>query len=239
MWTVGIRTLRRLYIPWALRGTGAWAGHRLIITGDYSDRYPEGVFTGPELAIMNNVSYDERDDEGFFTPLLRLAGGVTTDYKGCTAEDKLQSRLVERVGVHRWFYHRTPEWMDKFLPWTKPADENSLEFPTDPVLRNLTKKEYIRADAFTLSRGYHVCSANNPVTLGYAVMSRIVWSADWSVPMNLSVDFATKLFHGPWTGCAFDIIGFGEWTDRDGWNDVSAEAKEDLIYMGLQEGAIS
>lgn len=234
MWTVGIRTLSRLYVPWALRGSGGWAGHRLIIPGDYSDGYPDGVFTDSDLAIIDNTDYNEDDDEGFFGPLLRLAYDITVDRNGYNAESKLHLRLAEGRR-----YRGTPPWMQKFLAWTCSAEPSSLEYPTNPVLRNLTKKEYVRADALTLPHGYRVWYGSNPVTLGHAVMSRIVWSADPTVSIALSDEFADKFIHGVWAGCAFDIVELGEWAERDGWNDVSAEVKEDLIYMGLQEGALS
>ena len=226
MWTIGIRTLRRLYVSRARYGSGTWAGHCLIIIGQYAKEHPDHVFTDLELKTIDDCR-PESEALGMYHPLEMMAHNVIVDRGYGSTSMELYSRLSERR------CHGTPPCMDKFLDW---MIINPVEYPTDPVLRNLTKKEYVRDDALTLPPGYRVQSRQYPLTLGHALMSRIVWSSGSSVNMALSKEFADKFAHGVWTGCAFDIVSFGEWKERDeDWKDVSVEVREDMVYLAVQD----
>lgn len=112
-----------------------------------------------------------------------------------------------------------------------PATVARAYFPTDRawVLRNLTKREYVRAEALALypdeCQGPFVGVPGVRPGLGEVVMSRIVWSSDISDECY----YGEGITRGVWAGDRFDIRAVGT-VDLEGdnefdepWKDVSTE----------------
>jgi hypothetical protein len=110
-------------------------------------------------------------------------------------------------------------------------------FPSDRpwVLRNLTKREYIRADALALypdeCEGPFIGVPGVRPGLGEVVMSRIAWSSDFSDECY----YGQGITRGVWAGDRFDIRAVGT-VDLDGenefekpWKDVSAEVARETF----------
>ncbi|KZO92454.1 hypothetical protein CALVIDRAFT_601459 [Calocera viscosa TUFC12733] len=99
------------------------------------------------------------------------------------------------------------------------------------VLRNLSKKRYVRSGAVDVLNeqifawygkvGFSHGAQDGAYCLGDALVCRICWSSDGSTSMTEAPDDLTC---GPWAGDRFDVITqdeFGEKEDRDQWHDAS------------------
>lgn len=102
---------------------------------------------------------------------------------------------------------------------------NRLIYPNgyDWVLRNLTKKEFVRASAITLDE-YPGHLHSHP-SLGQALMTLICWSDDPSASMNVNFEIT----RGDWAGDRFDIRPLREVEeeiDKHDWMDISEAVAE-------------
>ncbi|KZO92443.1 hypothetical protein CALVIDRAFT_487445 [Calocera viscosa TUFC12733] len=106
------------------------------------------------------------------------------------------------------------------------------------VLRNLSKKVYVRSGAVDVlnkqlfAQDAEAGIANKEQGVGYclgdALVCRICWSSDPSCAMWEPPEDLTR---GPWAGDRFDVITqdeFGEKEDYDEWEDASREVCEVL-----------
>jgi hypothetical protein len=112
-----------------------------------------------------------------------------------------------------------------------PGAHARAYFPADRawVLRNLTKREYVRAEALALypdeCEGPFVGVPGVRPGLGEAIMSRIAWSSDFSDECY----YGEGITRGVWAGDRFDIRAVGtvdlESDDEleEPWKDVSTE----------------
>lgn len=211
MWTVGVRTLSRLYTPWILPKRGAWAGC-LIIAGTYAE--PSGhVLTEYERDFV-----DEYYEEAHCRWLSATVRAVCPSWTKTTRTGI--SGYVSVKGCFLLLYRNG--WRN--LSRGRCASDYALGRETG---RCLTKKEYVRDDGLSLSPEYTF--KRDLMTLGSALMSRIVWSSKRSVGMQMSDEFARKFIRA---GCSFDIVEMGELDEKlDVWKVVTGEVKEDLRYL--------
>lgn len=110
------------------------------------------------------------------------------------------------------------------------ADNVKGEPKPEPImiLRNLTKRQYIRSDMFAVTGNDSVWG------FGRAILSRICWSTDSSTSMR----YEGKIHRGVWAGDRFDIIRMCEFTNEfgktrkelvsAGWEDVTSDVREEL-----------
>ena len=136
--------------------------------------------------------------------------------------------------LSEWFpwYHATMFPDEK--RWPEDSDWNPLwplEFEGDSaeivILRNLSKKLYVRSDTLIATGQDLFCG------LGRALLSRISWSAECDASRT-SYDF--DISRGAWAGDCFDIIKLRDLDQGTGnWKDVTAEVREEMISTWLQD----
>ncbi len=93
------------------------------------------------------------------------------------------------------------------------------------VLCNLSKNEYVRADAIaalTKSDGA-TPFIKGAINLSHALLSRICWSSDSQIAMNYEGD----LHRGPWAGDRFEVTTMNKLKGEE-WRDISGEIVEIL-----------
>jgi hypothetical protein len=94
------------------------------------------------------------------------------------------------------------------------------------VLRNLSKREYVRIDGVgtALDKIFGPVVARGYPGLGPAVLSRICWSSDSSGSKHL----CRGITRGVWAGDRFDIQPIDTVEDGDDWKDVTDQVAEDV-----------
>ncbi|ORX66913.1 hypothetical protein DL89DRAFT_305715 [Linderina pennispora] len=160
-----------------------WAGKRIICIGDYADDLPEDFLTDREKAMIpNNLLYRYADR---FT---RPSPTSETNVGYC---------------LRAYMY-----LMGSNLSTGMKKELKSMCFTPliDPVLRNLTTKEYVRSTAVP-----------SDINFGHILLLKICWTSDPSMSLGYRGD---EDFHrGAWAGHRFDIAS-PEWVDST-WKDVS------------------
>ncbi|KAI7826430.1 hypothetical protein BX661DRAFT_184013 [Kickxella alabastrina] len=182
---IGRRNLARYFN--FKEGNRVWAGCRIICVGDYIEDYPPGVLTASEEAELSEKN------------LFRLADDFGED---CSYEDPMSS-FCERV-LFSGHYGLARELLPKY----KIMSQQDKSY----ILRNLTTKEYVRAEAFhdTLAK----------FNIGDLILSRICWSSDDSVAMVNNVD----IHRGLWAGHRLDVSTKD--TVDDTWKDATDKSYE-------------
>ena len=121
------------------------------------------------------------------------------------------------------------EMLDEFL-WDGAPALAMMPPYRSRVLCNITKGEYVRADAvddlkIRLEKTVEP-RAGLTITLGQAMLSMICWSTDSSCALRCD---AQRLTRGPWTGDAFRVTTFERWDpeqDTQTWRDATDEIVE-------------
>ncbi|KAK7688659.1 hypothetical protein QCA50_008197 [Cerrena zonata] len=105
----------------------------------------------------------------------------------------------------------------------------------DWLLCNLTKHEYIRADAIVglcgITKNKHGPFFGNRLTFGSVLVTHISWSQD----STLNTPFTEHELHrGEWAGNRIEIIATDKLNNPSEWNDISENAV--LRMDGLWKG---
>ncbi|KII95832.1 hypothetical protein PLICRDRAFT_231141 [Plicaturopsis crispa FD-325 SS-3] len=135
-------------------------------------------------------------------------------------------------------YAQLPRRNNKY----KPACSSSA-FPTGAwILRNLTKRVYVRVACFKSRPDRRlglpedeVDLARSPacVFLGDLILSRISWSSDNFCNMQ-----SDRLGRGVWAGDRLDIVliaSLDALTDKEEWKDISDEARQEIRSLWITE----
>ncbi|KPI45044.1 uncharacterized protein AB675_2563 [Cyphellophora attinorum] len=236
---------------------GRWAGEPLVCVGDYAKRsdYPPGLFSDEELEIMRQkgcdvpgqddyVEYsnpidddaDSVDGDGYDTPNksweFRLQSYVKP-YLACKADmsgTSLQTHMIgncyRNIGKADISTSRIIDWD----LWTMADMENFLPKSEAYILRNLTTKQFARAEAIALEPEYVHGPFIDGLGFGHVIRARICWSADPSSSMH----DVTNITRGLWAGHRFDIVTLGMHDEEtraslgDAWEDVSDEVAKEV-----------
>ena len=92
------------------------------------------------------------------------------------------------------------------------------------ILRNLSKRVYVRSDTLSVTGKDHYCG------LGRALLSRICWSTDNSAAM--SEEYKGEIHRGVWAGDCFDIIKLRELDSSVcDWEDVTREVRKEMLEI--------
>lgn len=130
---------------------------------------------------------------------------------------KSPSSWIQRLSVGKWLHPKL-----------------SRRYPEKPgityVLRNLTMKQYVRADEFAfVPRDVHGPVIKN-FGFGQIIASKISWSSDGSMTMKYAQKHGFS--RGAWAGHRFDIVLIDSF-DLNGWENISKAVREEL--EGLYE----
>ncbi len=189
-----------------------WAGDRVVCLGDYTDDddYPS--------------SLQEHVDEWL----------GNEDGSSCSEDG--ESRAFLEMILERFERRRDRPSKYSYLyrdGRMESSDYTALKTLADPeykssnpwVLCNLSKHEYIRADAIAGITEGEVKKLTpflyGPISLGQALLSRICWSSDGSISMCYEGD----LHRGPWAGDRFEVTTTDKLQGTE-WKDISAEVAE-------------
>ncbi|KAI0057634.1 hypothetical protein BV25DRAFT_1830884 [Artomyces pyxidatus] len=201
-----------------------FAGTRIICigSGDATDDLPEDLLTDEEFKEVTSVILDPDNNEPVKNGLYALSS--------CTQRYR---KLERQEDVPNSFLYRLPEHERISLEALMKPNYSS---PHPWALFNLSKHEYVRADAVAELGGY---SASDPlrdchaeVGLGSVLLGRVCWSSDSSI----SMPYDGNLHRGVWAGDRFKISPLifkpGE---EEQWKDVSEEVVAELIAIWKAE----
>ncbi|KAF8989228.1 hypothetical protein BDQ17DRAFT_1414451 [Cyathus striatus] len=161
-----------------------------------------GSWGGDRIICLGDYSRVNDLPKGLFTTEELKDLGIQEIPKGETQlDDEIDNRLHERVKYTKSPYH--------------------LYDYSDYVLRNLSKKEYIRGGT---SRDFK----NGLPSLGQALFTWICWSSDPTVNGLYVPDDVPDLTRGTWAGDRLDFVLLED-IEKDlemgGWMDVSEEVR--------------
>ncbi|KAI0404659.1 hypothetical protein F4802DRAFT_615313 [Xylaria palmicola] len=209
---------------------GRWAGMNVVCVGRdvKPDDYPPGLFSDEEL--------EEYPEDGTawtepFTLEHFIYPSVSTieerQFKLSDVGLLLRGSCVDRpVSEDPAYHHMRPHFRVKSETYL-PTDEQW-------ILRNLTAKQIVRADAIALSPDYIRGPDIRVLGFGEVVLLRVCWSTSSCVSMR---DTTGSISRGPWAGHRFDITTLSRHeagTRREGWTDVSEEVAGEIA--GIWEG---
>lgn len=236
--------------PHVSKVPGSWAGDRIILLGDHSDDLPPGVLTNGDLLRIKERQREyvteieaEREyaqDEQAFRDAIeeeRLFGDMDYDLDSeeedsiGPEDDLLPAYLLRRCSREpmRVTYH-----------------PRCAEGPDVWVLRNLTKREFVRSDGIptrgTIQRNEvfvpELADMNRHggykgiPGLGQALLLRIGWSSDSQYMLPFKVEV---LFHrGAWAGDRFDLRVYDDVAEcmlADGWADVTVDVAHEIFRI--------
>ncbi|KAF2270755.1 hypothetical protein CC78DRAFT_528480 [Lojkania enalia] len=208
-----------------------WAGKNLICLGhdSYYKEFPSNLFDAEQSEEFEEyerkcwrwqptvsefiMDHFEEVDETIYIP---------------EAYHRWKSRL-DNIGLIRSFMSQTmiPAQASCFYPRDQPW-----------MLRNLTTKEFVRADAIAADR--HANFEGPFITGGYCLGDIVLVRTGWNSIKSVGFPDYEKnhnVHRGVWAGHAFDITTIArheETTRGQIWSDVSAEvvAEMDAIFEG-------
>lgn len=195
-----------------------WAGHRLIIVGDYADGLDlGGICTRDELRQFKEDEKNYGDN-----PLYRMNESEMCTRQGLTkvrrrwaaAGDirrpgELEQRVKEKLIFNGLALFNRLAGLARRPQLTTDSDYHGQHAA---VLRNLTAKQYVRDEV--------IAESDYAYSLGEIVAIFTTWTNDGSGLMGLDGQ-------GLWAGGRFDITTMAD-VSGDGWTDVSKLALENL-----------
>jgi hypothetical protein len=196
----------------------------VLCLSDYADdQLPAGFFSAEERAKLEAPTGS--DLYTFASEEYREVGGGT----GFAFSKAEREAIARRSGAHRWplliaFLRDKRGLADAPLAGLCAARPTHLRAPA--VLRNLSKKRYVRAralDAFNADAGNVRQYGKQVLALGTAMTAAVLFSGDE---------------RGSWVGARLDIVSerrFEEETNGgEGWKDCS-EAFVEMLTQRLDE----
>lgn len=184
-----------------------WAYDRIACIGDYTR---DDDFPG-KIPITTDMVSEEFDD---FERGINFGGHFRRESKGY------------KVYFRDYNYGRDEDPYEELM---KPKYESSYPW----VLCNLSKSEYVRADAvaaLTESAG-DTPFIQNAIRLGHALLSQICWSSDRSIAMSYEGD----LHRGRWAGDCFEVTSMDKLDPKVTWKDISDEVTNTLDEIWQSE----
>ncbi|KAF9012037.1 hypothetical protein BDQ17DRAFT_1420431 [Cyathus striatus] len=187
--------------------TDSWAGDRVICLGSYL--YANDLPND----IFTNEELTELNAKG----------------DSLAFEDAVEDETYEISPVH---LQRILDSMDTEV---KVPEEENFDY-SNYILRNLSKKEYIRGDnpPWPITDWYRN-------SFGQTLFSRICWSNDPFANI-LHPKGVPNITRGMWAGDRFDVIlreTVKDELENDGWNDVTSEVKGQVEKIYKENGYYS
>jgi len=198
-----------------------WAGDRIICIGDYHGHgdMPPDFLSAEEEEILS-----EYHGDGHFDQSLMFYCDIPVS----------RSLQKPKDALHGIFLSTEISFINQRTLFRCI----SLEHPEPEILRNISKRQYVRRSAV---RGMiETCPEHwrwDRVDLGHVVLSRICWSTC----AELSMPYKGDLHRGVWAGDRFDITDMSalDEVDENGesveWADVTDEVLKELSGIWLSE----
>ncbi len=213
---------------------GQLANKNIVCVGEYAqpDDFPPGLFSDDELEnlCLEFAEYPPFRCFSAFTPPFTL-DSFGHEGVSCIVEDVYpadESRaLIERLKLEGRDITKDPAygWIHEDV---RVSSEETYVPEEQPwILRNLTTKEFVRAEVIALKpefiHGPHI----DILGFGEVIISRVCWSAlDCA-----STDEFTNMSRGVWAGHCFDITTLAKHRDETKgreWTDVSKEVASEI-----------
>lgn len=192
------------------------------------DDTPPGLFTSAELEALSRVPEENKDNvlppnpmaikHDSFTELNpgQISKISSNALEACKARDPNEpnfERVRSQVICDDFSY------LPKYQQW---------------VLRNLTTKEYVRAEDIAIKPELIQGPYIGALGFGSIIAARTCWTK--ATAINIQVrESKLSLHNGPWAGHAFEIIPWSSHLGRadfDEWKDASIEVNKDLDVIG-------
>lgn len=190
--------------------TAPWAGHRIITLGDHAYTMPPNLLTYEEETELREALDVVKNDRRRTTPAGPLYSG-SEDLYSLGKCNTMFNQVIPKLNVTE---QKIISTLRPLMPSSKQATTSSQQ-PDDWILRNLMKRQYVRASV--LARLCPDVPANGPfiepVGFGELIVGKTIWTDD-----RFSTD--SWRIHGEWAGDRFDIIPFSDFSEENGWKDV-------------------
>ncbi|KAI1383388.1 uncharacterized protein F4822DRAFT_434509 [Hypoxylon trugodes] len=224
-----------LHDKWA-SSMAPWAGKKIVASGIELEPgdFPNALFSIDEavtLVLSKFHSNLDRIQTMYVDPIgqLSLRELLTLfDFFNLSDEQPIitcESKLESLKSVVRKRGHTVPhEGLSTCFQANELTEFTEEDFypRNEPwILRNLTKREFVRSEAIALKPEYVRGPVIELVGFGEALLSRICWSSNPDVAID----------RGPWAGHRFDIITLSRHaatTRKEDWIDVSEEVSDSL-----------
>lgn len=201
--------------------------------GDYTEPndYPPGLFSDAELETLSREEievYDEHEQEYITMTPSNLYDftipGVSEIQKSLEMNEIKTIRLIDLLP-------EVPSSKNAALTYLGPFKfpRYSQYFPQDQpwILRNLTTKQFVRAEAIALKQEFIHGPEIDVVGFGHAILLRICWSSQPA----LDVD-SENIVRGIWAGHCFDITILAKHQEEtgagEGWTNISDEIAKEI-----------
>ncbi|KID74925.1 uncharacterized protein G6M90_00g107260 [Metarhizium brunneum] len=209
-----------------------WAGQKIVYVGEYTEPndYPPGLFSDAELETLRKEKIAVFDRyEGWYDTMTRSNLYAFTTPKVSNAQ-KLLDMHFETVGL-AVLLSMVPSSENAALTYLSPSEFPSYRqyFPQDKpwILRNLTTKQFVRAEAIALQREFIYGPDIDFLGFGHAILLRICWSSQ-PVPEVAPAN----IVRGIWAGHCFDITMLAKHQEEtgagQGWADISEEIAKEI-----------
>lgn len=242
LWAAGKEHMHNFYASLY----GQLAGKNIVCVGEHVKRgdYPPGLFSARERRELNQrlafISHEDdymKEEFGSltmadeFTPFTLWY--FTSAYEGAYFGVPEVSVVEESEEVVAQFSDLGPTEeaaFDILSSEMRVQDELYLPEYQPWILRNLTKKEFVRADAIALRPEFIHGPKIDFLGFGEVVISRICWSSTSSIGLGWEEE-KTNLTRGVWAGHRFDITTRSRHDGEAGaeeWTDVSEEVAQEI-----------
>ncbi|KAI1735411.1 hypothetical protein F4680DRAFT_304118 [Xylaria scruposa] len=228
---------------------GQFAGKNIVCVGEYvgPNDYPPGLFSSEELESLRQMTI-KLDEDGYLEDEDYYSDGEAIESEAFTlwhftqpgvstrlnfwrvSIDSLETDL--RIKCRRRGISKDPAWIHFERQIRQPLADNDKYFPTDQpwILRNLTTKQIVRADAIALSPDHIMGPDIRDLGFGHVLLSRICWTSH--IPIYPSK--AGNIVRGVWAGHCFDITTLSRHeadTHGEEWKDVSDEVAREIASI--------
>ncbi|KAL7621873.1 hypothetical protein AAE478_007373 [Parahypoxylon ruwenzoriense] len=216
---------------------GRWAGKNIVCVGGDVEPgdFPPGLFSEEETELhpreVETLIYDDYPEYGSDVRPFTL---YHFTYPSISEIERETSVQHVSTGFYVDYLERK-EFNTISMQSASSSDlcvEESDYLPTNQpwILRNLTTKEFVRAESIALEP--EDISGPNITYLGFGevVMSRICWSTSPSVSMQDD----TNISRGVWAGHKFDITTVARHeaeTKNEVWRDVGDEIAREIATI--------
>ncbi|OAQ70894.1 F-box domain-containing protein [Pochonia chlamydosporia 170] len=198
---------------------------------------PPGLFSKAEVEALGKEKfeiYDEGEEEYEVRSLCTLYDFTLPDVsrspKDCDLGDEVRDlrcyflhlREPEKAALN-YILEKLPDWLRQYRAW--PKTDQSW------ILRNLTTREFVRAEAIALKPEFIHGPDIDVLGFGEVLLSRICWSSDDSCSMMDT----TNICRGVWAGHCFDITTLASHQEKtangEEWTDASEEVAQEMAKI--------
>ncbi|KAI1194513.1 hypothetical protein F5X97DRAFT_311084 [Nemania serpens] len=207
---------------------GIWAGKNFVCIGNHiqPDDYPPDLFSAEELNKLRQ--------RRVYTPTSRVPFALChfADPKADHPRTDFVDPRWEALDVFRRYFHRDDRGgtrdVLKFKPRMIPT--RSTYYPRDQpwVLRNLTTKEFVRAEGIAIKPEYVHGPNIELAGFGEVIILRTCWSGSLC---DIPINGTTGQPRGVWAGHRLDITTLAKHKselDSAKWSDVSDKVAKEL-----------